>query len=106
MHRALLITGAAAGAPVVVKPVAVPGTELDHRVFRAGAQTAVALEAVATGQAPARLVDGLGLGQATDHLTETGDALLRCGLRLLARREVAEVPRVQQVELGQRVLGR
>src|SRR5512142_2564302 len=73
MHRALLVTGAAAGAPVIVELVAVPGTQLDHRVLGAGAQAAVALAAVSARQAAARLVRRLALGQAAEHLAEVRD---------------------------------
>src|ERR1700761_8134537 len=95
MHRALLITRAAAGAPVVVKLITVPGTELDDRVLRARPQAAVALAAVAARQAAACLVHRLPLGQAADYLLETRDPLLRLGLRLLPPGGVAEVPEVQ-----------
>src|SRR5918993_1462097 len=63
VHRALLEAGRAAGAAVVVEAVPVPGTELDHRVLRARAEAAVALEAVAAGQAAAGLVARLAGGQ-------------------------------------------
>src|SRR6266540_3345613 len=70
VHRALLEAGSAAGAAVVVEPVAVTLTQLDHRVLGAGAQAAVAFEAVAARQAPAGLVDRLRGGEAADHLAE------------------------------------
>ena len=73
VHRALVVARAAAGAPVVVEAVAVARAELDHGVLRAGAQAAVALEAVAAGQAAARLVAGLLAGEAADHLGEVRD---------------------------------
>src|ERR1700761_2694584 len=83
VHRALLITRAAARAPVVVELITAAGTQLDHRVLRAGPQAAVALAAGAPRQAGARLVRRLPLGQAADYLSEIRNPLLRCGLRLL-----------------------
>src|SRR5512134_3670556 len=76
VHRALLEAHPAAGAAVVVEPVAVPFAELDHGVLGAGAQAAVAFEAVAARQAPTRLVDRLLDREAADHLAEVGDPLL------------------------------
>ena len=51
MARALLEADGAAGAQLVLVPVALAGAELRDRVLRAGAVAAVALEAVAAGQA-------------------------------------------------------
>src|SRR5271166_1607554 len=106
VHRALLVAGGTTGAPVVVEAVAVTGSELDHRVLRAGAQTAVALKAVTARQAPAGL-ECRRLGrQAADDLVESGDALFgrKFGLRPPIR--ITEVPQVQLVEFGDRVLRR
>src|ERR1700722_13561217 len=99
VHRALLETCAAARAAVVVELVAVPGTQLDYRVLRAGAEAAVALAAVAARQAAACLVHRLPLGQAAEYLPETRDPLLRGGLRLLPAGGVAGVP---QGQVGER----
>ena len=60
VHRALLEAHGAAGAAVVVELGSRARAQLDHRVLRAGAEAAVALEAVAAGQAAARLVGRLG----------------------------------------------
>src|SRR5690242_19601700 len=92
VHRALLVTRTAASAPVVVVLIAIPGTQLDHRVLRARSQAAVALAAVAARQAATCLVRRLLLGQAAEYLPETRDPLLRLGLRLLPAGGVAEVP--------------
>src|SRR6266545_2943315 len=56
--RALLETNGTAGAEVVVDAVKSTRTELHDRLLRTGG------EAVAAGQAAARFVTGLGLGQA------------------------------------------
>src|SRR5271165_5478716 len=106
MHRALLVARAAAGALVVVELVPVTDAELDHRVLRARAQAAVALTAVAAGQAAARLVRRLLLRQPAEYLGEVRGPLLRWGLGLLAAGGVAEVPQIQHVERDQIVLGR
>src|SRR5690349_3767778 len=83
VHRALLEAGCAARAAVVVEAVAAPDAELDHGVFGAGAETTVALEAVAAREAPAGFVHGLVRGQAAQDLAEARDSLLRLELRLL-----------------------
>src|SRR5690242_15820749 len=105
MHRALLVTRAAAGALAIVELVAVPGPQLDHRVLGAGAQTAVALAAVAARQAAACLVRRLWLGQAAEYLGEAGGPLLRRCLRLLPPGSVPEVPQVQLAEADLLMLG-
>src|SRR5437899_5869561 len=104
MHWALLVTRAAAGTPVIVELIAVSGPQLDHRVLGARAQAAVALAAVAAGQAAACLVGRLLLGQAAEHLAEIRDPLLRFGLRLLPAGGVPEIPQVQVAERDDLVL--
>src|ERR1700680_5112647 len=106
MHRALLVTRAAAGAVAIVELVAAARPELDHRVLGARAQAAVALAAVAARQAAARLIRRLTLGQAPGHLAEIRDPLLRAGLRLLPAGRVAEIPQVQVAERDKFVPGR
>src|SRR5947209_4395922 len=61
---------AAALAVVVVEFVARARPELDHRVVRTHAVTVVAFEAVAAGQASARLEQRVGLVQAAHHFLE------------------------------------
>ena len=100
VHRALPLTAAAAGAQVVVEPVAVADAELDHRVLRAGAEAAVALEAVPAGQAAARLVARGVRVQAGDDLLERLHPGRRVEGGLLPLAVVAEVPQVQQVQAG------
>src|ERR1700749_1136001 len=68
--RALGDADAAPFAIVVVDGVAVTGAELDDGVVRAQSVTVVAVEAVAAGQATARLEQGVCLRQAADHLVE------------------------------------
>src|SRR5207344_1466136 len=68
--RALLGAHAAALAVVVVEAEAVARPELDHGVVGADAVAVVALEAVAAGQAAARLVERVGLVKALLHLLE------------------------------------
>src|SRR5580704_4016245 len=106
MHRTLLVTRAAAGALAIVELIAMPGPELDYRVFGARAQAAVALAAVAAGQAAACLVRRLALGQAAEHLAEIRDPLLRFGLRLLPTGGIAEIPQIQVAERDKFVLDR
>src|SRR5262245_58088447 len=98
MHRTLLIAGAAAGAAAVVELVPVPDPELDHRILRARAQAPVTLEAVAAGQAAARLVRRLLDAEPAQDLGEVVYPLLHRELRLPPPRRVAEVPQVQVVE--------
>src|ERR1700750_1571979 len=104
MHRALLVTRAAAGAPVIVELIAVSRPQLDHRVLGARAQAAVALAAVTAGQAAACLVVRLLLGKAAEHLADIRDPLLRFGLRLLPAGGVPEIPQVQVAERDDLVL--
>src|SRR5580704_6850267 len=106
MHRALLVTRAAAGALAIIELVAMPGPQLDHRVLGAGAQAAVALAAVAARQAAACLVRRLALGQAAEHLAEIRDPLLRFGLGLLPAGSIAEIPQIQIAERDKFVLDR
>ena len=94
VHRALLVARPAAGAAVVVEPVAVPDAQLDHRVLRAGAEAAVALEAVAARQAAARLVGRLLLATARRPPRRSPRRAPRLELGLLAARGVAEEPQV------------
>ena len=105
MDRALLETRPAAGAAVVVEPVAQSRPELDHRVLGAGAQTAVAFDAVPARQAPASFEHGLLRRQRADHLIESAEPLFRGQLGLLAAGVIAEVPEVQKFEFGLRMLG-
>src|SRR5665213_2710151 len=84
VHGALLEAGPAAGAAVVVEPVAVPDPQLDHGVLGACAEAAVAFEAVAARQTPGRLIDSLLGGEAADHLAEIRDPLLGTELGLPA----------------------
>ena len=97
MHRALLEARPAAGAAVVVEPVAVPLAQLDHGVLGARAQAAVAFEAVAARQAAARLVDRFVGGEAAAHEHDPFDAerLVADGTRTAA--EALE----QQIALAQ-----
>src|SRR6476660_6039371 len=106
MHRALLVTRAAAGALAIVELVPVAGPELDYRVFGTRAQAAITLAAVAARQAAACLVRRLALGQAAEHLAEISDPLLRFGLRLLPTGCIAEIPQIQVAERDKFVLGR
>src|SRR5665213_4434600 len=98
MHRALLKACPAPGAAVVVELIALPSPELDHRVLRARAQTAVALAAVAARKTPAGLERRLLGRQATDHLGEPGDALLRRKLGRLPTGGVTEEPQIEHRE--------
>src|SRR5262249_20339048 len=67
---ALLGAHAAPLAVVVVEAEAVAGPELDHRVVGAHPVAVVALEAVAAGEAAARLVQRVGLVETLLHLLE------------------------------------
>src|SRR4029079_19049601 len=95
MHLTLLVARAAAGAPVIVELVTMPGPELDHRVLGARAQAAVAFAAVAARQAAACLVRCLTFGQAAEYLGKAGGPFLRRCLGLLPPGGVPEVPQVQ-----------
>src|ERR1035437_6105859 len=106
MHRALLEAGPATGAAVVIKAVAVSRSELDHGVLRARPQTPIALAAVAAGQATACLEGRVRRGKAADHLREIAEPLGRFQLGLLPAQCVTEIPQVQHLERGRRVLGR
>src|ERR1035441_6394382 len=92
------MAGAAASAAVVVEPVPVPCTQLDHRILRARAEAAVALKAIAARQAPAGLVGRLLRGQPADHLGKVADPVAGVQFGLVALFGVAEVPRVEHVE--------
>ncbi len=104
VDRALAEARAAAGALGVVEAVAVALAQLDDRVIGARAQAAVAFEAVAARQAAARLVPGLLGGEPGHHFGEH----LRPGrgieLALLPPAVVTEVPQVQLVHVGNRML--
>ena len=96
-----------AGASVVVEPVAVSGAELDHRVLWAGAEAAVAFEAVAARQATPRLVGRLLGRQAADHLREICHALPPVRSSGCWRRAASpKYHRCRRVERRRRVLGR
>src|ERR1017187_6367389 len=95
---ALLEARRAAGAAVVVEPVAMPDAELDHRVLRTGAEAAVTLEAVPAGQAPPGLINRRLDRQAADHLGKSRDPLVRRELRLGSALPGAEVPPGQGAE--------
>ena len=75
MTRALLEADGAAGAFVVVVLVTFALAELDDGIVRAGAVTAVALKAIAAGQATLCLEQRLFFGQAADHFAKTAGAL-------------------------------
>src|SRR5690606_7341878 len=105
VDRALPVAGGATGALVVVEGIAVPDTELDDRVLRAGAEAPVALEAVATGQAPGGLELSLPCGEPGRDLVEGLHPRGRVQGLLLPPRVVAEVPEVQLAQPGLRVLG-
>jgi hypothetical protein len=49
MAGTLLVANRATRAQIIVEAIAFSRTELDDRAFRAGAITAIALEAIATG---------------------------------------------------------
>src|SRR5690349_8635547 len=67
---AFLSAHAAALAIIVIELEALAGSELDHGIVRAHAVAIVALEAVAAGQAAARLVERIGLVEPALHLLE------------------------------------
>src|SRR5471030_2483202 len=92
VHRALSEARPATGAAVVVEPVALPDSQLDHGVLWTRTQAAVAFEAVAARQTPACLVDRLLGGETADHLVEISDPFLRRELGLLPAGGVSEVP--------------
>ena len=79
---ARLVAGATAGAFGVVEAVPEARAELDDGIFGAGAEAAVALEAVAAGQAAARLDVGLHLVQPAVDLVEIGHPVGRVELGL------------------------
>src|SRR6516165_6472158 len=90
VHGTLLEARPAAGAPVVVEPVAPPDAQLDDSLLGAGAEAAVTFEAVAARQASRRLVHGLLGREPPDDFVEGRHALLRRELGLLPPGVVAE----------------
>ena len=104
MDGALAEARAATGALLVVELVAQTHAELHHRVLGAGAEAAVALEAVAARQAPSGLERRLVGGEPRDHLVEGEHPTRGVQLGLAAAIVVPEVPQVEQVEAGERVL--
>src|ERR1700729_3549089 len=106
VHRALLVARRAARAAVIVELVAVPLTELDHRVLRARPEAPIALAAVPAREAPMRLERRLLRREAADHLAEISDALGQLELGLLAAGGIAEVPQVQLLERSRGMLRR
>src|SRR5690606_16542014 len=110
MDRALSEARCAPGAPVVVEDVAMPDAELDDGVLGTGSEAAVALEAVAAGQAACGLELGLARGEAGHDLVKSRDPGGRIKGVLLAASVVTEVPEVELVEpclgvLGSRLVG-
>src|SRR6185295_696969 len=69
--RALFETNGAARAEVVVDAIKSARAELDDGLLRTGGQTIVTFEAVAAGQASARLVTSLRLSQSVGDFLET-----------------------------------
>src|SRR5450756_3024788 len=61
----------AALAIIVIEAETVAGTQFDHRIVRADAVAVVALEAIATGKTPARLVKRVGLVEPTLYLLKS-----------------------------------
>src|SRR5687767_7809100 len=83
MTRALFEARGAAGTEVVIDPIELALPQLGDRLFGTGCVTVVALEAVAAGEAPRRLVARLALGETGHDLVETR-ALLHRQLGVLA----------------------
>ena len=72
MTRALLEAGGAAGAQVGLDPVEPALPQLDDRLFGTSRVAVVALETIAAGEAPGRLVARLFLREAGHDLVEAG----------------------------------
>src|SRR5664280_1481937 len=89
VDRALLVAARTSRALLVVVAVAVTLAELDDSVLRAAAEAAVALDAVAAGQAARRLEVGLLGLEPLDDLGEV-HAVLERQLGLEHRMDFAE----------------
>jgi hypothetical protein len=71
----LIEAGGTAGAEIVVETIAVACAQLDHSIFGARGETAIAFEARTARKASLRLVHGLGLRQAVDYFIEGRNAM-------------------------------
>src|SRR5512147_2540717 len=98
MARTLLEADRAARAQIVEILIAFPRPELGDRVLRTRAEAAVALEAVAAGQAALGFVNCFLFVQPVHHLFERGAALLHLRTRLRTLADIGVVPEVQLVE--------
>src|SRR5664280_221215 len=94
----------AALAIIVIEAETVAGTQFDHRIVRADAVAVVALEAIATGKTPARLVKRVGLVEPTLYLLKS---VLPAGAfehRPHRLRCIGVIPGIELVETRQLVL--
>src|SRR6056297_4109542 len=104
MAGTLFEAGGAAGAQGVVEAVALAGSELDDGVLRAGGEAAVALVAVAAGQAARRLVPGLRFRNGRDDLAEVLRPRCRGTLRFRLRERALVEAQTQHVPRHHRML--
>ena len=77
MTGTLLEAHGTTGAKTVVIAVTHPGAQLDDRMLGAGTEAAIALEAVAAGEAAPGLIGGFALAQAPDNFVEAIQAAVR-----------------------------
>src|ERR1019366_5091932 len=94
----------AALAIIVIEAEAVAGAQFDHRIVRADAVAVVALEAIATGKTPARLVKRVGLVKPALYLLKS---VLPAGAfehRPHRLRRIGVIPAIELVETRQLVL--
>src|ERR1700693_4702559 len=96
----------AALAIIVIEAEAVAGTQFDHRIVRADAVAVVALEAIATGKTPARLVKRVGLVEPALHLLERALSASNFEHRPHRLRCIGVVPGIEFVEGGELMLFR
>ena len=106
MARALFETGCAASTAIEVELVTLTWPELDDCVFGARAEAAVTFEAVAAGQASARLEQGIGFRQVLHDFIEAGLAIVNRQPLLLNLRCCSAIPKLQLVMTDDSVAGR
>ena len=100
MAGALFVADGAAGAFVEVETVALARSEFDDGFFRAGPETAIAFEAVATAEASFGLISGFLFCQPFDDFIEAADGDPRHEPVLFLQRSFGLIPHVQLAETG------
>src|SRR5450759_2465905 len=96
----------AALAIIVIEAEAVAGAQFDHRIVRADAVAVVALEAIATGKTPARLVKRVGLVEPALHLLESALPASNFEHRPHRLRCISVIPGIELVDARQFVFFR